>query len=317
MRNWMKKEIDILGYPYDMASSTMGARLGPESIRIAGLINGLRDIGYKVNDHGDIKLSNAYNLDDSDNVLKNFNLTLDAAKTMIPEISNIYKRGNFPLILGGDHSLVLSSGKALLENFDNPGIIYIDAHADINTEETTPTGNIHGMPLSFLCGEGPDEFKNVGNEIRLKPENIVYIGLRDVDPGEQKILADMGIKAYSMEDIDEFGITDVVKEAISYITERADNIHLSFDIDCLDPEVAPGTGVKVPGGITFREAKTALTLLSEVKKLVSAEFVEVNPLLDDENLTAEIAVMLIMRLFGKMQLQYKENYQKIQGYEGF
>ena len=307
----MEKEIDVVGYPYDMASSTMGARLGPESIRIAGLINGLKEIGYTVNDLGDINIENAYKIDDSDNKLKNFDLTLNASKSTIPVISDIYKKGHFPLILGGDHSLVLPSGKALLENFENPGIIYIDAHADINTENTTPTGNIHGMPLSFLCGVGPEEFINVGNDLRLKPENIVYIGLRDVDPREQKILSDRGIKAYSIEDIDTVGIGVVVNEAVEYITSKADHIHLSFDVDSLDPDIAPGTGVKVPGGISYREAKTALTLLSEIDNLVSCEFVEVNPLLDDGNKTAEMATMLIMRFFGKMQLQYKENYQKL------
>lgn len=299
MKNWLNKEIQLIGAPFDMGASVFGARLGPEAIRIDGIVKKLEVLGYKIEDIGNLDIKNGY-VTKKENNLKNLEYVKDATDTLSEAVFETFENEKFPLIIGGDHSLVLGSVMGLLKKFENPGVIYFDAHADINTEDTSFSGNIHGMPIAFLMGKGTDKLKNTGN--LLKPENIVYIGLRDVDPGERDYIKELGIKAYSMEDIDRCGIEKIMKEAIEHIEKNADQIHISFDVDCLDPKFAPGTGVKVPGGMTFREAKTALRMVSEIEKIASVEFVEVNPLLDDKNKTAETAVALIETLFGKTQL---------------
>lgn len=302
MKSWLNKTVRIIGMPFDMGASQFGARLGPEAIRLAGLNKALKNLGYQVNDQGNLQIRIGYE-PIVENNLKNYELVKEAMGILAKEVYQGLVEEEFPLIIGGDHSQVFGSMKGLLKAYDNPGIIYFDAHADINTEKTSLTGNMHGMPIAFLIGEGYEEMTKVFEDKNyLKPENIVYIGLRDLDPGEIEIIRDLGIKAYSVDDIDRLGLKTVMDESISYIDERADQVHISFDVDCLDPNIAPGTGVKVSGGLTFREAKTALMMASKLEKIVSAEFVEVNPLLDKENLTGEIAVSLIERLFGKNQL---------------
>lgn len=301
MKNWLKKEIKIIGAPFDMGASLFGARLGPEALRIEGLTEKLADLGFTVEDSGNLDIKNDYK-NIMENNLKNLDLTKEATEKLSTKVYETLEEEKFPLVIGGDHSLVLGSVKGLLKKYDNPGVIYFDAHADINTEKTSLSGNIHGMPMAFLIGEGSEKMRSVGNiNKNLKPENIVYIGLRDVDPGERDYIKNLGIKAYAMEDIDKLGIQKVMEESIDYITKKADQIHISFDVDSLDPKIAPGTGVKVPGGLTFREAKTALRMVSQIEKIVSVELVEVNPLLDNQNDTAKIAVNLLETIFGKTQ----------------
>lgn len=301
MKNWLKKEIKIIGAPFDMGASLFGARLGPEALRIEGLTEKLADLGFTVEDSGNLDIKNDYK-NIMENNLKNLDLTKEATEKLSTKVYETLEEEKFPLVIGGDHSLVLGSVKGLLKKYDNPGVIYFDAHADINTEKTSLSGNIHGMPMAFLIGEGSEKMRSVGNiKKNLKPENIVYIGLRDVDPGERDYIKNLGIKAYAMEDIDKLGIQKVMEESIDYITKKADQIHISFDVDSLDPKIAPGTGVKVPGGLTFREAKTALRMVSQIEKIVSVELVEVNPLLDNQNDTAKIAVNLLETIFGKTQ----------------
>lgn len=301
MKNWLKKEIKIIGAPFDMGASLFGARLGPEALRIEGLTEKLADLGFIVEDSGNLDIKNDYK-NIMENNLKNLDLTKEATEKLSSKVYETLEEDKFPLVIGGDHTLVLGSVKGLLKKYDNPGVIYFDAHADINTEKTSLSGNIHGMPMAFLIGEGSEKMRSVGNiNKNLKPENIVYIGLRDVDPGERDYIKNLGIKAYAMEDIDKLGIQKVMEESIDYITKKADQIHISFDVDSLDPKIAPGTGVKVPGGLTFREAKTALRMVSQIEKIVSVELVEVNPLLDNQNDTAKIAVNLLETIFGKTQ----------------
>ncbi len=301
MKNWLKKEIKIIGAPFDMGASLFGARLGPEALRIEGLTEKLADLGFTVEDSGNLDIKNDYK-NIMENNLKNLDLTKEATEKLSSKVYETLEEDKFPLVIGGDHTLVLGSVKGLLKKYDNPGVIYFDAHADINTEKTSLSGNIHGMPMAFLIGEGSEKMRSVGNiNKNLKPENIVYIGLRDVDPGERDYIKNLGIKAYAMEDIDKLGIQKVMEESIDYITKKADQIHISFDVDSLDPKIAPGTGVKVPGGLTFREAKTALRMVSQIEKIVSVELVEVNPLLDNQNDTAKIAVNLLETIFGKTQ----------------
>lgn len=303
MENRLKNDISIIGVPLDMGASQLGTRLGPEAIRIAGLIDRLEAMNYSVEDLGNMVVRGEYNLQRSPENLNHIKIVKDANENLSNIVDRIIKKDRLPLVLGGDHSSVLGTVKGVLNNYENPGIIYFDAHADINTAETSPTGNIHGMPIAALMGMGDKRLTKLG-EARgvLKPENIVYIGLRDLDPGEREIIRKLNIKAYSVQEIDRTGIEEVMKEAIEYITSNADAIHISFDVDCLDPKVAPGTGVKVLGGLNFREAKIALELTSQIDNICSVEFVEVNPLLDEMNETAEVATALIGALFGESQL---------------
>lgn len=303
MNNRLKKDISIIGLPLDMGASKLGTRLGPEAIRIAGLIERLEAMNYSIEDLGNVIVRSEYKLVRSPDNLNHLSIVRDANDSLSKIVDRIIKRDRLPLILGGDHSSVLGSVKGVLNNYERPGIIYFDAHGDINTEKTTPTGNIHGMPIASLMGMGDKRLQSVGETRRkLKPENIVYIGLRDLDPGERIVIRELGIRAYSVQDIDRIGIEEVMDEAIKYITRDTDAIHVSFDVDCLDPKVAPGTGVKVLGGLNFREAKIALELTSQIENICSVEFVEVNPLLDDQNETAEVATALICALFGESQL---------------
>ncbi len=303
MDNRLKNDISIIGVPLDMGASQLGTRLGPEAIRIAGLIDRLEAMDYSIEDLGNMIVRSEYKIVKSPDKLNHLEIVRDVNDTLSKIVDRIIKKDRLPLILGGDHSSVLGSVKGVLNNYKNPGIIYFDAHADINTDKTTPTGNIHGMPIASLMGMGDKRLIKVGESRGvLKPENIVYIGLRDLDPGEREVIKKLNIKAYSVQEIDRIGIEEVMNEAIEYVTKDTDAIHISFDVDCLDPKVAPGTGVKVLGGLNFREAKIALELTSQIENICSVEFVEVNPLLDDQNETAEVATALICALFGESQL---------------
>lgn len=303
MKNNFNKNVSLIGVPIDMGASQLGTRLGPEAIRLSGLVERLEDIDYNIEDLGDMKVPNLYTIKKSPDNLNNLDIVRETNEELCNIVDEVLSRDRLPLILGGDHSIVLGSVKGLLKHYENPGIIYFDAHGDINTDKTSLTGNIHGMPIASLMGLGDERLSSVGDSnLKLKPENIVYIGLRDLDPGERKAIKSMGIKAFTMEDIDSLGIADVMKEAIQYISKGTDAIHISFDIDCLDPKVAPGTGVKVLGGLNFREAKIAMDMVSKTEKIRSIEFVEVNPLLDDQNETAHVATALICALFGESQL---------------
>lgn len=301
MSNRLKEEISVTGVPFDMAASQMGTRLGPEAIKISGLLEKLEHLGYDIKDLGNLDIENGYKLIKSKNKLNHLDLTIKANEKLAEVVAREVGEDRLPLILGGDHSIFLGSVKGVLSKYENLGIIYFDAHADINTAETTPTGNIHGMTVASALGIGEKSLCDVYNKnLKIKPENILYIGLRDVDPGEVELIRELGIKTYTMEDIEVHGMENIMKEGLEFIKKKnLDGVHISFDIDCLDPKVAPGTGVKVPGGLSFREARLGLVMTSELDNIVSTEFVEVNPLLDSDNETSEIASTLISSLFGE------------------
>lgn len=300
MSNRLNKEVSVIGVPFDMAASQMGTRLGPEAIKISGLIDKLKYLGYSIKDLGNLEIENGYKIVKSHNKLNHLDLAIKANEKLANVVAKEVAEDRLPLILGGDHSIFLGSVKGLLTKYENLGIIYFDAHADINTAETTPTGNIHGMTVASALGIGEKSLCDVyDGDLKIKPENILYIGLRDVDPGEVIRIRELGIKTYTMEDIEVHSMEKVMEEGLEFIKEKdLDGVHISFDIDCLDPKIAPGTGVKVPGGLSFREARLGLVMTSALKNIVSAEFVEVNPLLDSDNETGEIASALISSLFG-------------------
>ena len=207
-------------------------------------------------------------------------------------------------MLGGDHSIAIGTLAGLSDKYSNLGVIWYDAHADLNTAETSPSGNIHGMPLAVSIGLGHEDLVNLySKKQKVKPENVIIIGARSVDPGERELIKEQGIKVYTMHEIDRDGMTAVMKDAIAYLHSRnVDGVHLSLDLDGLDPLYTPGVGTPVPGGISYRESHLAMEMLEDSGLITSAEFVEVNPILDEKNKTADVAVGLMGSLFGEKLL---------------
>jgi len=300
MRPEINKNLSVIGVPIDLGAGTRGVNLGPDAIRYAGLVKRLENIGYDVEDRCDISVDKRAAVTVEGSNLKNLNVVADVNSRLCDEVSQVMKEGKFPIVIGGDHSIAIGTISGVLQHKKNLGVIWFDAHGDINTAETTPSGNIHGMPVAVLLGMGNEALTSIGGKDSvLKKENIVYIGSRDLDAGERKAMKELGIKVFTMYEIDDLGIKNVMKEAIKIAGDGTDGIHVSFDLDVLDPEVAPGTGTKVPGGMGYREAHYALELIAKSEKLVSVEFVEVNPLLDHENMTAKATVALAGSLLGE------------------
>lgn len=301
----MKKlTMSIIGVPLDHGQSRRGVNMGPSAIRYAGAVDRLEAIGHDVTDEGDIQVGVAKRTELNTSNLKNVNEIIKANTNLAQKVEDVVKAGSFPLVLGGDHSIAIGTLAGLATSYNNLGVIWYDAHADMNTAETSPSGNIHGMPLAVCIGLGDERLVNLHTEgQKVKPENIVIIGARDVDPGERLLIKERGIKVYTMHEIDKNGMSSVMQDAIAYLQSReVDGVHLSLDLDGLDPLYTPGVGTPVPGGISFRESHLAMEMLEESGLITSAEFVEVNPILDVENKTADVAVDLMGSLFGEKLL---------------
>ncbi len=278
--------------------------MGPSAIRYSGAIRRLEAIGHTLKDEGDIQVSSVEHKDREATNLKNLEEVVQATSELANRVAEVVEKGNFPLILGGDHSIAIGTIAGLSSTYKNLGVIWYDAHVDMNTAETSPSGNIHGMPLAVLMGRGHERLVNIFKEgQKVKPENIVIIGARSVDPGERLLIKDLGIKVFTMHEIDRDGMTSVMKEAIAYLqAKNVDGVHLSLDLDGLDPLYTPGVGTPVPGGISYRESHLAMEMLEDSGMITSAEFVEVNPILDEKNKTADVAVGLMGSLFGEKLL---------------
>lgn len=300
----MEKEISVIGVPSDLGQARRGVDMGPSAIRYAGLIEKLEELQYVVHELGNIpiKRPDRHEKMRADH-LKNLDEVV-AANTLLANTVNKEKtKKRFPLILGGDHSIAIGTLAGMANHYENLGVIWFDAHGDINTPETSPSGNIHGMPLAVSLGLGHEKLTSILNEgPKIKSENIVIIGARDLDDGEKTLLKELEVKVYTMHEIDRLGMSAVMDEAIDYLKDRTDGLHLSFDLDGITPEEAPGVGTPVFGGVTYREAHLALEMLAETNLITSAEFVEVNPMLDDKNKTAILTVALIGSLLGEKLL---------------
>ncbi|SEQ34890.1 arginase [Piscibacillus halophilus] len=300
----MNRKLGIVGAPVTIAQPNMGVDLGPNSMRHAGLIDRLKNLSIKLEDYGDIEvpMDGTYKINPKIN-LKNLEEVTQANESIANSVKDIKKKGEFPLILGGDHSIAIGTIAGLHEYYQNMGVIWYDAHPDLNTGETSPSGNIHGMSLAASIGIGHEKLINLnGSAPKVKPENVVIIGARSIDEGEKKIIQERGIQVYTMHDIEKHGMNEVILKAINYLQERTDGVHLSLDVDGIDPAYTPGTGTPVEGGPSYRETRYAMQLLHESSLLTSVEVVEVNPLLDDQNKTAEIAVDMLTTLFGEKYL---------------
>lgn len=296
--------IHLLGFPMDLGADRRGVDMGPSALRIADIEEKLEELGYTVIDDGDIEIQMPEVLKIKDPHLKYLPEITEACEKLSRKVRAILRKGNFPLVLGGDHSMAIGtiSGVAGYCRDENKrlGVIWIDAHSDINVPETSPSGNIHGMPVAVLIGLGAKELVNVGGKfIKLNPKNIVQIGLRSVDIGERKLLKKHGVTTYTMTDIDRLGINGVMEEAITMLKAECDHIHVSFDLDSVDPTIVEGVGTPVPGGLTYREAHFIMETIAERGAMNSLEVAEVNPILDNKNKGAVLATDLVASVMGK------------------
>ena len=295
----MSKKISIIGIPMDFGQSLRGVDMGPAAVRYTGLIKKLRALGHEVVDKGDIRIpirdDDALGKSEKNDYVKEITqictAVYEAGKSALEE-------GRFPLFIGGDHSVTIGTVAAATHQ-EPAGLIWVDAHGDFNTPQSSPSGNIHGMPLAVLTGEGYEPLLNVGTPgIKVMPEHVVMIGQRDLDQKEKERLKASGITVFSMREIDESGISAVANKALMKFAHLK-RIHLSVDMDALDPLEAPGVGTPVPGGITYREAHLLMETLADSGKITSMDLVEINPILDSANKTARLAVELTLSALGK------------------
>lgn len=297
------KKLSIVGMPMDLGQMRRGVDMGPSAIRYAGINERLANLFHSVEDLGDITVGRPEVTIDKESNLRNLDLIAEKSELLANVVNKIVKSGSFPLVLGGDHSIAIGTLAGVSKHYQNLGVIWYDAHGDLNTVETSPSGNIHGMPLAASLGLGHKLLTNVGGYCpKVQPENIVIIGARALDEGEKILIKNKGIKVYTMHEIDRLGMTKVIEETVGYLKERTDGVHLSLDLDGLDPHDAPGVGTPVTGGISYRESHLAMEMLAEANIITSAEFVEVNPILDERNKTAALAVALMSSLFGEKLL---------------
>ncbi|WP_373894737.1 arginase [Virgibacillus natechei] len=297
----MQENMSVIGVPMDLGQSRRGVDMGPSALRYAGAIEKLQELKNDIHDLGDIAIARpdtAKVVEESN--LKNLKQVIQANEELATIVDQEIGKNRFPVIFGGDHSIAIGSLAGIAKHYENLGVIWYDAHGDLNSSETSPSGNIHGMPLAASLGIGHAQLTNIfGYTPKIKPENIVIIGARSLDPGEKELIREKGINVYTMHEIDRIGMSTVMKESIDYLKERTDGIHLSLDLDGLDPSEAPGVGTPVIGGLTYRESHLAMEMLAEADILTSTEIVEVNPILDEKNKTAEVAVGLMGSLFGE------------------
>jgi len=296
--------IKILGAPLDLGASRRGVDMGPSALRLAGLNSRLESLGYQVGDLGNVTVAQQESTPTGPQNAKYLTQIARTCEALAGAVYKIVHDNDFPLVLGGDHSVAMGTvagiSHALRERNETLGLIWIDAHSDMNTPETSPSGNIHGMPLACCLGRGPRELTEIMDKgPKVSARNTVLIGLRDVDLSERGPIRESGVAAYTMRDIDERGLTSVISEAITVASTGTAGFHLSFDMDVIDPDEAPGVGTPVRGGMTYREAHLAMETICDSSRMVSMEVVEVNPVLDTANRTAILAVELILSAMGK------------------
>ncbi|MBP6179342.1 MAG: arginase [Anaerolineales bacterium] len=293
-------KIDIIGVPIDLGADRRGVDMGPSAIRYSHLQNKLEDLGYEVRDEGNIEVPIAEMCKITNPKLKYIDCIVPMSRRVAGAVATSIQSGNFPLVLGGDHSLSIGSVRGAARN-KKIGVIWIDAHADFNTAETTPSGNIHGMSLAALSGQGDPSLVRLWDESIpvIDPQKIAIIGARDLDSGEKDNLAKAGALVMGMEQIDRYGMVTAIEKAIERVSRDTDGIYLSLDLDALDPQHAPGVGTPVATGLTQREAHLACELISETNKLIGMDLVEVNPILDEKNKTAALAVEFALSALGR------------------
>ena len=295
--------INIIGVPLDLGADRRGVDMGPSAIRYASITDRLCMLGHEVLDLGNIAVEGRETRMPGDPRLKYLDQIVQACGKLAERTSESISNGALPITLGGDHSAALGSVSGVANALGDIGVIWFDAHADFNTAQTSPSGNIHGMILAALAGYGDhrlvDTAKKANKQAHVDPDRIAIVGARDLDPGEVILLREAGVHVFPMSEIDRRGIYEVTHEALRVVSHGTKGFHVSFDMDVVDPSEAPGVGTPVHGGITYREAHMALELVAENGKMVSLDFVEVNPILDQANRTAILATELALSATGK------------------
>jgi arginase len=298
------RKIRVIGVPLDLGQSRRGVDMGPSAVRVAGLEARLEALGHIVEDSGNVPVAIPEQKKEGDPNAKYLKeITATCTKSAELVLKSI-EAGKVPIVLGGDHSVAAGTVAGVAEFYrkqdQRVGLIWIDAHSDINTPETSPSGNVHGMPLAAIMGLGPDELGNIFNfSPKINPENCVLVGIRDVDAHEKENIRKAGVEVFTMRDIDERGMRAVMEEALRMAGRGTAGYHVSLDMDWIDPEDAPGVGTPVWGGATYREAHLAMEIISDHGRMLSFEIVEVNPVIDEHNQTADLAVELTLSAFGK------------------
>ncbi len=303
-----QRSVSLIGAPTDVGAGARGASMGPEAMRVAGLAEALQARGVDVIDRGN--LSGPHNpwqppLDGYRHLPEVVAWNQAVHEAVYAELAG----GRMPILLGGDHCLAIGSISAVARHCREAGkklrILWLDAHADFNTSELTPSGNIHGMPVSTLCGFGPAELTRIGGQVpAISPKWVRQIGIRSVDPGEKRFVHEQDLEVFDMRYIDEMGMRHTLELALATLDANT-HLHVSFDVDFLDPVMAPGVGTTVPGGPTYREAHLCMEMIADTGRMASLDLVELNPALDEKNRTALVAVDLIESLFGKSTLMRK------------
>ena len=292
--------VGIFGVPMDLGQDRRGVDMGPSAIRYARLEASLEDLGHRVTDLGNAGVPIPETVV-AETEVKHLAAVRGVCEETSDQAAAIVSEGMFPIFLGGDHAIAIGtvSGVARSASGARTGVIWVDAHADFNTPETSPSGNIHGMPLAAITGRGHPDLVGIGGpEANVRTEDVIIIGLRSVDVEEKNLLREAGVRVYTMKDIDAYGAARVVRSAIKGLS-HVDRVHLSLDLDAVDPEVAPGVGTPVRGGLTYREAHLLMELVNEAGIVSSLDVVEVNPILDVKNGTATLAVELVESLMGR------------------
>jgi arginase len=300
----MTETVTLIGVPLDLGAGRRGVDMGPSAFRLADIHQTVRDLGYDVTDAGDVEVAVRETRDPGDPRMKYLAEIRATCEALRDRVGEALSAGARPVVLGGDHSIAMGTiagvSRFHRERGQKVGLIWFDAHGDMNTAETSPSGNIHGMPLAVVLGMGEPSLTGLSGEAPMvEGAHAAVVGLRDVDIAERAKIRASGIGAFTMRDIDERGMRAVMAEAIERATSGTAGVHVSFDLDGVDPDLAPGVGTPSPGGLSYREAHLAMEMLADTGKVLSAELVEVNPILDRQNGTARLGVGLLASLLGK------------------
>lgn len=294
--------VAIIGVPVDLGAGRRGVDMGPSAIRLAGLKERIEELGHTVVDTGNIAvpLAEQFAIPAQDERLRYLEPLVGVNRALAQRVAEAVAAQQFPLILGGDHSLAIGSVSGSAWGGRRAGLIWVDAHGDFNTPDSTPSGNIHGMSVAALTGRGHPALLGIGQRTPvLRDREVALVGIRDLDSEERAALKASGIHVFTMHDIDRRGMATVMEEAIVRVSTGNAGFHLSFDMDAIDPSAAPGVGTPVPGGISYREAHLAMEIVSDSRRMLSMDLVEVNPILDQRNATAELAVQVALSALGK------------------
>jgi len=300
----MPHKIRMIGVPMDLGASRRGVDMGPSALRVGGIAQHLKSIGHQVEDIGNIIVKQPEEQHYGEKRAKYMAEIVETAKGLAQMVEKALEDSMMPLVMGGDHSVALGTvagvGSFFRKREKRTGLVWLDAHADMNTPDSSPSGNIHGMPLAAIAGYGPDELTQIlGPKPMVNPHNICMVGVRDIDAKERKIIKESGVHVFTMRDLDERGMREVMAEALRFAQDETDGVSVSLDLDFVDPSDAPGVGTPVRGGVTYREAHLAMEMIADTKAVVSLEVVEVNPVIDQHNQTAALAIELVMSGLGK------------------